>query len=169
MEEIVLKPIGYIRSEHQEPEKTPIQPVFCQDCTGRVEVFPAFEEGLTDLEKFSHIILLFWLHKAGRARMLVTPFLESRQHGLFATRSPNRPNPVGLSIVRLMRREMNILHISGVDILDNTPLLDIKPYTSRFDCFPEAINGWQEGLDDDMARKFGRREYDIVDTAGTIP
>jgi len=154
-----IKPIAFIRSEHKNAEATPIQPVFAGECTGRVEVLPEFVDGLVDIEGFSHIILLYWLHKAISGPLLVKPFLQDIEHGIFATRSPGRPNPIGISIVRLINRNESILHIQGVDILDETPVLDIKPYSSIFDCFPDARNGWQEGIDKETLEKRGRRGY----------
>jgi tRNA-Thr(GGU) m(6)t(6)A37 methyltransferase TsaA len=156
-ENIVYRPIGVIRSEHTEPERTPIQPVYCEGCQGRAEVLPEFAAGLRDLESFSHIYLVYHLHKADGPRLVVKPFLQDVERGVFATRAPCRPNPIGLSIVKLVRREGNILHLDGVDVLDGTPLLDIKPYTFRFDCIESARNGWQEEVDDDTARLRGRR------------
>ena len=107
-ESVVYKPIGVIRSEHTKPEKTPIQPVYSEGCQGRAEVFPEFAAGLRNLEGFSHIYLVYHLHKAAEPRLVVTPFLQDVDRGVFATRAPCRPNPIGLSIVKLVRREGNI-------------------------------------------------------------
>jgi tRNA-Thr(GGU) m(6)t(6)A37 methyltransferase TsaA len=159
MSEIVYRPIGIIHSEHKIQEQTPIQPVFATGCYGSVEIFPEYVEGLTDLEEFSHIYLLFSFHLATAVRLKVKPFLENVERGVFATRAPCRPNGIGLSIVRLLRRENNILHLDGIDILDGTPLLDIKPYTERFDNIKTISNGWQDGIGDEAAKKLGRREY----------
>lgn len=156
-EDIVFRPIGVIRSGHTAPEKTPIQPVYSEGCPGRVEVFPEYEAGLRDLEGFSHIYLLYHLHKAGRVRLTVKPFLQDTERGVFATRAPCRPNAIGLSIVRLVRREGNVLHLDGIDVLDGTPLLDIKPYTARFDRIEATRNGWQDEVDDETARLRGTR------------
>jgi len=155
-----LKPIGIIRSEHREPGKTPIQPVYCPECEGRVIVAPEYTEGLADIEGFSHIILLYWFDRAGPSALRVRPFLENREHGIFATRAPCRPNPIGFSVVTLLRREGGTLHVSGVDILDETPLLDIKPYSGRFDSVTQSRDGWQEGIGEDTARRLGRRGFD---------
>ncbi len=152
-------PIGLVRSEHRRPENTPIQPVFAQECEGRVEVLPHYAEGLRDIEGFSHIILLYILSQAKPGPLIVKPFLQDIEHGIFATRSPKRPNPIGLSIVRLVGRAENVLHIRGVDILDNTPVIDIKPYSTRFDCFPDAKSGWQEGINPETAARLGKRGY----------
>lgn len=154
-----VKPVGIIRSEHKIAGNTPIQPVYAQECTGSVEVFPEYVEGLLDIEGFSYIILLYWLHKAESGPLLVKPFLHDVKHGIFATRAPGRPNPIGISIVSLINRDGPILHIKGVDILDETPVLDIKPYSSIFDCFPDARNGWQETITGEEAAKKGKRGY----------
>jgi tRNA-Thr(GGU) m(6)t(6)A37 methyltransferase TsaA len=160
------KIIGNIRSEHRKPEDTPIQPVFCPECPGRVEIFPEYAEGLKDIEGFSHIFLLYWLHSAPPARMVTKPFLEDVEHGIFAIRAPCRPNPIGLSVVRLVGRKNNVLHIKGVDILDMTPLLDIKPYMRSFDSFPDARDGWKEKIDPTTAQKRGIRQYRKKETSG---
>ena len=158
---IIYQPIGVIRSEHARPEDTPIQPVFAKGCKGQAEIFPEYAGGLRDLDGFSHIYLIYHLHKAGPAKLVVKPFLQDAERGVFSTRSPRRPNPIGLSIVELIRREGNILHLDGVDILDGTPLLDIKPYTARFDRIEATRNGWQDEVDDEAARRRGRRGYPL--------
>jgi len=154
---IHYRPIGVIHSAHLEQGKTPIQPVFAQDCNGIVELFPEYETGLSDLEGFSHLILIYHFHRAPAVHLRVKPFLLDVEKGLFATRAPGRPNPIGLSIVKLDRREGCLLHISGVDTLDGTPLLDIKPYVSRFDCKAGVRCGWQEDVNDETAQRLGRR------------
>lgn len=159
MEIIHYRPIGIIRSDHKKPEEVPIQPVFADGCRGRAEIFSEFAEGLTDLEGFSHIYLIFHLHKAGPMKLRVIPFLDTSERGLFATRAPVRPNPIGLSIVELVSVEGSVLHLNGVDIIDGTPLLDIKPYTARFDCIRDTRNGWQDLVRDTEAQVKGRRNY----------
>ncbi len=154
----VFKPIGVIRTEHRSPEETPIQTVYAEGCLGQVEVFPEFAAGLRDLERFSHVFLLYRLHRAVGPELLVRPFLQDTLRGVFATRSPNRPNPLGLSAVRLVRREGRVLHVDGVDMLDGTPLLDIKPYAKRFDCLEDAGDGWLAEVDQDTAERLGRRK-----------
>ena len=156
-ESITYRPIGVIRSEHTEPEETPIQPVYAEGCRGRAEVFPEFAAGLRDLEGFSRVYLVYHMHKAERPRLTVQPFLQDVERGVFATRKPCRPNPIGLSIVKMVRREGNILYLDGVDVLDGTPLLDIKPYTARFDCIAGTRNGWQDEVDEETARVRGSR------------
>jgi tRNA-Thr(GGU) m(6)t(6)A37 methyltransferase TsaA len=109
-----------------------------------VEVLPELAEGLKDLDGFSHVILLYHFHRVQQARLMVTPFLDSQPHGVFATRAPVRPNPIGLSVVKLLGIDQNILHIENVDIVDGTPLLDIKPYVPEFDQHPADRVGWLE-------------------------
>ena len=157
---VAYRPIGVIHSDHVVPERTPIQPAYACGCRGRVEIFPEFAEGLRDLEGFSHIYLLYHFHRCGPARLVVKPFLQDVERGVFSTRAPCRPNPVGLSIVELVRREGNVLHVDNVDILDGTPLLDIKPYTARFDRIDATRNGWQDEVDEDTAGRRGRREHE---------
>jgi tRNA-Thr(GGU) m(6)t(6)A37 methyltransferase TsaA len=150
-------PIGIVRSPHTNPATTPIQPVFAGGCRGNAEIFPEFAEGLRDLEGFSHIYLIYHLHQATPAKLLVKPFLQDVEHGVFATRAPCRPNPIGLSIVKLERREGNILYLDSLDVLDGTPLLDIKPYCARFDCIQPTRNGWQDEVDETTAWQRGTR------------
>ncbi len=158
--DIIFKPIGIIHSEHKNPKETPIQPVFATDCTGRVEIFTEYQEGLLDIEGFSHLFLIYHLHKSEPGKKLtLKPFLEDVIHGVFATRYSNRPNPIGMSLVRLIKREENILHINDVDMLDGTPVIDIKPYNTRFEHREDVRNGWMEHIDKDTALKRGRRDY----------
>ncbi|MDG5815156.1 tRNA (N6-threonylcarbamoyladenosine(37)-N6)-methyltransferase TrmO [Chitinispirillales bacterium ANBcel5] len=160
MKTVEFKIISHIRSEHTIQKKTPIQPVFSSQCKGKIELFPEYTDGLQDIEQFSHIILLYWLHRTQSPVLMVKPFLEDVEHGIFSTRAPRRPNPVGISIVRLEKRSESVLHISGVDILDGTPLIDIKPYVKRFDCIDEANSGWIESIEETTAEIRGKREYD---------
>ncbi|MBN1809305.1 MAG: tRNA (N6-threonylcarbamoyladenosine(37)-N6)-methyltransferase TrmO [Planctomycetes bacterium] len=153
------KSIGIIHSEHTRAEDTPIQPVFAEQCKGRAEIFPEYADGLKDIEGFSHIYLIYHMHRAGSARLTVKPFLQDVERGLFATRAPCRPNPIGISIVELVGREGNVLNLKGVDVLDGTPLLDIKPYIARFDRITTAHDGWQEEVDDKTAGRKGKRGY----------
>ncbi|MCC6697077.1 MAG: tRNA (N6-threonylcarbamoyladenosine(37)-N6)-methyltransferase TrmO [Candidatus Hydrogenedentes bacterium] len=162
--------IGVVWSEHHRQEETPIQPVYANDCAGQVEVFPEYAAGLQDIEEFSHVYLLYHLHQARPTQLVVRPFLQDADHGVFATRAPCRPNPIGLSIVRLIARDGNVLHVAGVDVLNGTPLLDIKPYTARFDCIETTRNGWQDSVDDLTADLRGRRGYqDPAAVDGELP
>jgi tRNA-Thr(GGU) m(6)t(6)A37 methyltransferase TsaA len=153
------RPIGVIRSGHVQTEKVPIQPVFARGCRGRVEVFREFAEGLRDLEGFSHIFLVYHFHRAAPPRLKVKPYLQDADHGVFATRAPCRPNAIGLSVVRLLRRKGRVLFVNGLDILDGTPLLDLKPYTAMFDRIEGTRNGWQDSVSRETARERGRRGY----------
>ena len=137
-----LKPIGIIRSPFQEPAGTPIQAAFGERVEGTVELDEGFEPALVDLEGFERIWLIYWLDRADCYRPTVVPYLDDKPHGLFATRSPCRPNPIGLSAVRLLGREGRVLRIADLDILDNTPLLDLKPYVPEFDAFQGSRAGW---------------------------
>ncbi|MDO9585926.1 MAG: tRNA (N6-threonylcarbamoyladenosine(37)-N6)-methyltransferase TrmO [Syntrophales bacterium] len=156
--DITYKPIGVIRSEHITAEQTPIQPAYAKGCKGRAEVFPEFGDGLRDMEGFSHVYLIYHFHQAEPAKLMVKPFLQDVERGVFATRAPCRPNAIGLSIVELISREGNTLNLDGLDILDGTPLLDIKPYTAKFDRRETTRNGWQDDVDEEEARQRGRRE-----------
>ncbi len=144
MEKICYRPIGIIHSPFREPKDVPIQPSAAKGVIGRVEVFPEFVEGLKDLESFSHIILIYHFHKVRVKKLLVKPFLDEREHGVFATRAPGRPNPIGISVVKLLKIEKNILTVDEVDIIDGTPLLDIKPYVPEFDVRNNVKIGWLE-------------------------
>ena len=137
-----LKPIGVIHSPYRTKDECPIQPVSASAAEGRVEVFPEYAAGLKDLETFSHIYLLYAFDRAGEVQLVRLTFLDDTPHGLFASRHPCRPNGIGLSIVRLLQRHDNVLVVGGIDVLDATPLLDIKPYIPRFDRVESASNGW---------------------------
>jgi len=156
---IIFHPIGIIHSEHILAEKTPIQPAYAKDCRGMAEIFPEFVEGLSDLDGFSHICLIYHLHQAASPKLKVMPYLQDIERGVFATRAPCRPNAIGLSVVELLRVEGNILHLVGVDILDGTPLLDIKPYTTRFERTETMRNGWQDAVDGKTAAQRGKRGF----------
>jgi tRNA-Thr(GGU) m(6)t(6)A37 methyltransferase TsaA len=145
---IEITPIGLIHSPYAGKEETPIQGMFRPDGVGWVEVFPEYEEGLKDIEGFSHIILLYAFDRAGPIHLVRPTFLDDAPHGIFASRHPGRPNRIGLTIVRLLGREKSVLHVSGIDTLDLTPVVDIKPYIPRFDCFPDATEGWLEGKEE---------------------
>lgn len=139
---VTLTPIGVIRSDHHTAAGTPIQPTYAEQCEGRVEIDERYSEALDDIEGFERVWLIYLLDRAGDFRPKIVPYRDVIEHGLFATRSPCRPNPVGLSVVRLSGREGNTLQIRDVDILDGTPLLDIKPYVPEFDAHPESRAGW---------------------------
>jgi tRNA-Thr(GGU) m(6)t(6)A37 methyltransferase TsaA len=151
--------IGIIHSEHTIAEKTPIQPVYAKGCKGYVDLCLEFADGLRDLSDFSHIYLIYHFHQAHSVQLLVKPYLQDAEHGIFATRKQFRPNPIGLSVVELLGIEGNILHLDGVDILDCTPLLDIKPYTAKFDLHDVKSSGWQDEVDEQTAQRRGKRGY----------
>ena len=144
MNEIKFKPIGIIHSPFKEPKGTPIQPKGAQGIEGTVEVLPEYVEGLKDLEGFSHIALVYHFHLTKGYSLKLKPYLDDKEHGVFATRAPSRPNPIGVSIVRLVQIKANVLHIRDIDIVDGTPLLDIKPYVPDFDASEVERIGWLE-------------------------
>ena len=136
--------IGIVHSPFKEPAGTPIQSTgaAAADVEAVVEIYPQFSEGLKDIDGFSHLILLCHMHRIQSTGLLVKPFLGNELHGVFATRSPGRPNPIGFSVVRLDKVEGRLLRVRGVDILDQTPVLDIKPYIGEFDCRETERVGW---------------------------
>ena len=142
MSEVRYKPIGVVHSPFKKPQNVPIQAAISKGIKGTVEVARRYVEGLKDLEGFSHIILIVHFHKSKAYSLLVKPYLDENLRGLFSTRAPSRPNPIGISIVRLTRIEDNILYIEDLDIIDGTPLLDIKPYVPNFDQRKKARIGW---------------------------
>jgi tRNA-Thr(GGU) m(6)t(6)A37 methyltransferase TsaA len=146
--EFVMRPIGVIRSPFIEKSEAPIQPTRSK-ATGWIDVYEQFADGLQDIEGFSHVILLYVFHCSSGYQMRVKPFLDRQLRGLFSTRYPCRPNPIGLSIVELLGREGTRLEIGGVDVLDNTPLLDIKPYVPDFDVRTNVRTGWYENRSED--------------------
>jgi tRNA-Thr(GGU) m(6)t(6)A37 methyltransferase TsaA len=141
---IIFHPIGIIHTPFKTISGMPIQPSGAKGVNGTIELKTEFVDGLKDLEGFSHLILLYYFHKSKKFTPEVVPFLDSEKRGLFASRAPNRPNPIGLSVVALINIVSNILHIENVDILDKTPLLDIKPYIPIFDKPSSVKTGWLE-------------------------
>lgn len=145
-------PIGKIITSFQSKKGTPIQPTQ-SGAPGRVEVYKKYQKALDDLEGFSHVILIYWFHKSEGYSLKVKPFLDTEKRGLFSTRYPGRPNQIGLSIVELVRRKDNILYVKGIDILDNTPLLDIKPYIPHIHPKRRIRIGWLTGKIEKMKSK----------------
>jgi tRNA (adenine37-N6)-methyltransferase len=139
-------PIGIIHTPYKSKEDCPIQPAFTTHGQSQVEVFPQFAAGLKDIETFSHIYLLYQFDCAAEIQLVRPTFLDDTPRGIFASRHPCRPNNIGLSIVRLVRREGGFLFVDGADVLDQTPLLDIKPYLPKYDAFPTANEGWTGNL-----------------------
>jgi tRNA-Thr(GGU) m(6)t(6)A37 methyltransferase TsaA len=144
MTDIKYSPIGVIHSQFKTPKGTPIQPAGAEGINGSVELFPQYAEGLLDVEGFSHIILIYHFHLSGEFTLTAKPYMDTESHGVFAMRGPSRPNSIGISVVRLVKVEDNILHIQDVDIVDGTPLLDIKPYVPEFDIRGVESIGWLE-------------------------
>jgi tRNA-Thr(GGU) m(6)t(6)A37 methyltransferase TsaA len=142
MERIVMNPIGIIHSPYKQPKDIPIQGTFKADVEAWIELGEKYESGLKDLDQFSHAILLYYFHRSREERLQSSPFLEDETHGIFAIRSPHRPNHIGLSIVKIKRIEGNKLYFSEVDVLDQTPVLDIKPYVAYFDHRQNVVCGW---------------------------
>ncbi|MBN1558489.1 MAG: tRNA (N6-threonylcarbamoyladenosine(37)-N6)-methyltransferase TrmO [Lentisphaerae bacterium] len=148
-----LQPIGIIHTPFTEPAGMPIQPAGAAGIRGRVEVYDAYRPGLKDLDGFSHIVLIYVFHRSEGYMLEVVPFMDTEPRGLFATRAPRRPNPIGLSVVQLDRIADGMLHVRNVDMLDGTPLLDIKPYVPDFDGCAPVRTGWLE-----QARKVVRKK-----------
>lgn len=144
MDEIRLKTIGIVHTPFAEPRGVPIQTTAAKGVKGRVEFFPEFAEGLKDIDGFSHIILICRFHRVHKTALTVTPFLDDHKHGVFATRAPSRPNHIGLSVVELEKVEGNILFVKDVDLVDGTPVLDIKPCVPQFDFKEVTKTGWLE-------------------------
>lgn len=137
-----LRPIGVIHSPHTKAAGTPVQTSLAAGVEGTAEVYPQFVSGLKDIDGFERIWLVYWFDRAKESQLEVIPYLDTASHGLFATRAPCRPNPIGFSAVRLLEVRGNLLRVGGLDVLDNTPLLDIKPYIPSFDVFPAQRIGW---------------------------
>ena len=134
--------IGVIRTPYTDPAGTPIQPVYGEGIEGRVLVDEPYAAALDDIEGFERLWLIYWMDRVREFKPRVLPYRDNKEHGLFATRSPSRPNPIGMSVVRLLRREGATLYVADIDILDDTRLLDIKPYVPTFDSHPGSRAGW---------------------------
>ena len=143
--QMTIEPIGTIQTPFTTKEECPIQPSYASNALGQVEVFREFEAGLKDIETFSHLYLLYLFDRSGGIELVRSTFLDDTPHGIYASRHPSRPNGIGLSVVRLIRREGNTLVVEGVDMLDKTPLLDIKPYIPKYDAITSASEGWTAG------------------------
>ena len=144
MNRITYEPIGVIHSPFKEPKGTPIQTASAKSIAGTVEIFSEYVKGLQDLEGFSHIILIYHFHLSKSLSLTTKPFMDNKPHGIFAIRGPSRPNPIGISVVQLIKIKDNILHVQDLDIVDGTPLLDIKPYIPEFDRTKVTRIGWLE-------------------------
>jgi tRNA (adenine37-N6)-methyltransferase len=152
--------IGIIHSPHTELSKIPIQPVFCEGIQGKVIVKRKYIDGLQNLQDFSHIFLFYYFHQSEKTHLHVKPYLSDEKRGIFATRSPMRPNRLGMSLVRLLKIDANILYVTDLDVLDGTPLLDIKPFIKRFDSREDIRSGWQDMVSDDEASLRGIRDFE---------
>ncbi|HJJ64052.1 MAG TPA: tRNA (N6-threonylcarbamoyladenosine(37)-N6)-methyltransferase TrmO [Methanocorpusculum sp.] len=153
MDSVLFSPVGVVHSPHKELSGMPVQPPCAFGIAGEIEIFPEYSDGLLDIEGFSRIMVFYHLHKSAGPLLSAKPFFDTVPHGVFASRIPRRPNPIGFSIVRLVSRDDNILRIEDVDILDGTPVLDIKPYVPEFDSYPNESSGWFEGKLDGMSSK----------------
>jgi tRNA-Thr(GGU) m(6)t(6)A37 methyltransferase TsaA len=143
--QITYRPIGYFHTPHKETTGMPIQPSGAKGIKGTIKVLPEFREGIRDIEGFSHLIILYHLHEIRGQDLTVIPFLDKNPHGIFATRSPKRPNPLGLSVMSLCGVSEEGIILNNVDVLDGTPVIDIKPYVPDFDVWPADRVGWFEG------------------------
>ncbi|MCK5685393.1 tRNA (N6-threonylcarbamoyladenosine(37)-N6)-methyltransferase TrmO [bacterium] len=150
---IKIQSIGIIHSPHKELKNMPIQPKGAAGIEGKIIVDKEYAEGLKDLDGFSHIFLIYHFHKTFRTELIVTPFMDDTERGVFSTRTPMRPNHIGISIVELLKVEKNIITVSGIDILDGTPLLDIKPYIENFDHQDNCKTGWMKGSAEDVKNR----------------
>ena len=139
-----IKPIGIIYTPFKNKKETPILSIKSK-AIGKVEVYKKHQEGLKDIDGFSHLILIYKFHKSRGYKLLVKPFLDNEMRGLFATRYPRRPNQIGITVVKLLNKKNNILTVKGIDILDKTPLLDIKPYVPEFAAKTKVKIGWLKG------------------------
>lgn len=151
--------IGFIHTSFKTPEDMPVQPGGAANTHASVILHPEYQSGLTDLEGFSHIYLIYRFHLSGGYSLVVRPFLDHNTHGVFATRAPKRPNPIGLSIVRLLSIDGNVLTVAGADVVDGTPLLDIKPYIEPFDRVESPTNGWLTATIDEIDNKKSDRRF----------
>lgn len=158
MENIEIKPIGIIHTPFEQANGTPIQPVKGKGIRGWVEINESYIDGLKDLDGFERIWLLFWCDRASNVKMHVKPYMDDAVRGVFATRSPSRPNSIGISCVRLVSIAGNRLEIEDVDMLNETPLLDIKPYVTKFDNFDVSHSGWTDNATNENTKADNRFE-----------
>ncbi len=140
-----IKPIGIVRTPYKNKNEAPHQGCFSKEIC-EIEIFKEYEAGLKDIETCTHLIVLYWLDRAKRDTLIAIPPHDSKEHGVFATRSPNRPNPIAFSVVELIERKGNVLRIRGIDALDKTPVVDLKPYSSQLDAIADAKIGWFEEI-----------------------
>lgn len=159
--EIVLKPIGVIYTPFKHVDGVPVQPSGALNAQGMIELNPDLEQGLMDIEGFSHIILVYHFHLVSKVKLKVIPFLDVNPHGIFATRSPARPNRIGISIVKLMKVDKNLVYFENADMLDQTPLLDIKPFFPQYDNHLDGRSGWLgEAGNIDITKVFSDKRFE---------
>ncbi|MDO5843604.1 MAG: tRNA (N6-threonylcarbamoyladenosine(37)-N6)-methyltransferase TrmO [Methanocorpusculum sp.] len=152
MDSITFSPIGIIHSPHKDLSGMPIQPPAAKEFEGTLEILPEFEEGLEGIDGFTRVMVFYHLHKSAGPLLTAKPFLDTTAHGVFATRIPRRPNALGFSVLRLISRDKNLIKVGDVDILDETPIIDIKPYVPPFDSYPDERYGWFEGKVEDIEK-----------------
>jgi len=157
--QVKIEPIGVIQTPFRDAAGTPIQPSRANGARGTVRIDPRFEAGLKDLAGFERIWLIYWFHQTPGSSLLVTPFLDQRERGVFATRAPSRPSHLGISAVRLLSMQGGLLEVADVDIIDGTLLLDIKPYVPEFDCYPDSKAGWFD--ESNSKRRLADDRFDI--------
>jgi len=155
-----IQSIGIIHSHYYTIEDMPIQAKGAEGTEGYIILDEAYLGGLDDLQGFSHIYLLYSFHQAKRTELLVTPFMDDQPRGVFSTRSPLRPNHIGLSIVKIKNIKDNKITVDGIDVLDGTPLLDIKPYIDKFDAIKESTSGWLQASEDEIIRKRSDKRFE---------
>lgn len=148
---MTLEPIGTIHTPYTTLEQMPIQPKGAVDTIGTLVIHEAYKEGLQDLDGFSHVYILYHFHKATRSELVVTPFMDTEIRGVFATRSPLRPSHIGMSVTQIISIKDNIVTLQGIDVLNGTPLLDIKPYIPQFDAVSNVKTGWMNKNETDVA------------------
>lgn len=153
MNSIVFNQIGVIRTPFEKREGMPIQQTGAGGVKGTIEIEDKYVEGLKDLDGFSHVILIYHFHMIKDYELIVKPFMDDKLHGVFSTRAPKRPNPIGFSVVKLNKIEKNIIYVENIDVLNNTPLLDIKPFIPDVDCVRTEKVGWLEGKSNKMGDK----------------
>ncbi len=157
---VTLEPIGIIHTPFKTKEGMPIQSIGAKGIKGQIELNEEFVPGLADLDGFSHIILIYYFHKSTGFELLTIPFLDDTPRGVFATRAPKRHNPIGLSVVRILKIEKNIIYVENVDMLDETPLLDIKPYIPDFDIHKTEKIGWIENKTESLNKNKSDRRFE---------
>ncbi|MES9909065.1 MAG: tRNA (N6-threonylcarbamoyladenosine(37)-N6)-methyltransferase TrmO [Candidatus Thiodiazotropha sp.] len=154
-----MNTIGTIHTEYSSLKNMPIQPMGAGNTIGRIVLHKEFQDGLIDLAGFSHIYLIYLFHLSNSYNLLVQPFLDDKVHGVFATRAPRRPNPIGISIVKITSIHCNVIEIEGADIVDGTPLLDIKPYIKQFDRIEHSRSGWLNSSADEVRNKKSDNQF----------